>query len=468
MGLELDDIQGILARGYANLRAACYVLIRIREANAAREWLASPGAAVTSAGARPDARALNLAVSPGGLRALGVPAHVLEGFSREFVAGMADPNRSRLLGDVGENAPQRWTWGGPSNSTVDLILLMYAKDEAELSRFSGSLSGDLGSNGLEQVMRLDTTDLGGREHFGFRDGVSQPVIEGLSRTGSASNTLKAGEFILGYPNEYGLYTDRPMVPSSDGPGGVLLQDVAGSGRADLGRNGSYLAFRQLRQDVVGFWGFLDRATRAPDGTANPKAQARLAAKMVGRWPDGASLVLAPEEDNPGLSEANDFGYFAQDRLGLRCPIGAHVRRANPRDSLDPQPGSQKSIDVGKRHRILRRGREYGPPITPEQLQAGVAGTEDRGLHFICLNANLARQFEFIHHTWINNTKFAGLYDDPDPLVGPRRGTPDAFTIQAHPVRTRLKDLPGFVTVRGGGYFFLPGLRALRYLSTQGT
>jgi len=381
---------------------------------------------------------------------------------------MADANRRRILGDANENAPERWKWGGSVTPTVDLVLLVYARDEAELARFYGSLSGAFAANGLEQVMRLDTSDLGDHEHFGFRDGISQPLIEGLSKASSASSTLKAGEFILGYPNEYGLYTDRPTVSSGDDLAGILPKDVSGSGRADLGRNGSYLVFRQLKQDVVGFWQFLDRTTRDPDGTANPTAQIRLAAKMVGRWPSGAPLVMAPDEDNPGLSQANDFGFFAQDRLGLRCPIGAHIRRANPRDSLDPQPGSQRSIDVGKRHRILRRGREYGSPITPEQLERGVADTGDRGLHFICLNANLSRQFEFIHHTWVNNPKFAGLYDDPDPLIGPRRGPRDVFTIQAQPVRTRLRGLPCFITVQGGAYFFLPGIRAIRYLTTQGT
>jgi deferrochelatase/peroxidase EfeB len=149
-----------------------------------------------------------------------------------------------------------------------------------------------------------------------------------------------------------------------------------------------------------------------------------------------------------------------------------VRRSNPRDSLDPDPGTQKSIDVGNRHRLLRRGREYGPPTAPEGLATGIddGGIDDgreRGLHFVCLSASIARQFEFIQRTWVNNPKFSGLYEDADPLVGSRRAGADSFSIQGQPVRTRLTGLPQFVTVRGGAYFFLPGIRAIRYLASLG-
>jgi deferrochelatase/peroxidase EfeB len=192
--------------------------------------------------------------------------------------------------------------------------------------------------------------------------------------------------------------------------------------------------------------------------------------MVGRWTSGAPLVLAPEEDNPDLADANDFDYARADPYGYRCPIGAHIRRAHPRDSLDPEPGSARSIALDKRHRLLRRGREYGPPLPVEEAlsaRAPAAADEDRGLHFICISANIARQFEFVHHTWINNPKFDGLYDDADPLLGAHHPYGGTFTVQARPVRTRITDLPRFVHVRGGAYFFLPGIRALRYLARAG-
>jgi len=151
-----------------------------------------------------------------------------------------------------------------------------------------------------------------------------------------------------------------------------------------------------------------------------------------------------------LAEANDFGYHDNDPLGLRCPIGAHIRRSNPRDSLDPQPGSAQSLAVTDRHRIMRRGRKF------TDTDGG------QGLHFVALNGNLGRQFEFVQHTWLNNPKFGGLYDDVDPLIGPRDDR-SVFTVPARPVRRRFAGLPDFVTTVGGAYFFLPGIRALHYL-----
>ncbi|MFC6986923.1 hypothetical protein [Streptomyces cirratus] len=183
--------------------------------------------------------------------------------------------------------------------------------------------------------------------------------------------------------------------------------------------------------------------------------------MMGRWPSGAPLVHAPLRDDPSLGSDNDFGYFAADPDGLSCPLGAHVRRANPRDSLDPQPGSARSVAIGRRHRILRRGRAYGDGDGNGNGDGN--GDGDRGLHFLCLGANISRQFEFIQHTWLNNAHFNGLYDGPDPVVAARQNHDATFTVQARPVRTRYRDLPQFVSVQGGAYFFLPGLQALRYL-----
>jgi Dyp-type peroxidase family len=217
--------------------------------------------------------------------------------------------------------------------------------------------------------------------------------------------------------------------------------------------------RQLAQDVSAFWTHLQRiADRSGNGYGDATA---LAARMVGRWPDGAPLVLAPNHDDPALSGANDFAYHATDQLGLRCPIGAHLRRAHPRDSLDPNPGSSTSVAIDRRHRLLRRGRLYGPRLDRDAALAG-GDDRERGLHFMCLCASVSRQFEFIQHTWVNNPRFDGLYEDADPLIGP---SGRAFTIQARPARRRLTDLPAFVRVRGGGYFFLPGIRALRWLGS---
>jgi len=342
-----------------------------------------------------------------GTKKLGLEPAILEMFSNEFITGIATPHRSLLLGDVEESSPAQWIWGGPNTRPIDMVLMMFAVDDHELSDVYNAYAKTFAANGLLEVLKLDTFDLGDKEHFGFHDGVSQPVIEGLPQTETSMNTIKAGEFLLGYPNEYGLYTDRPMLKPAMDPKGFFPRDSSGSGNVDLGRNGSYLVFRQLSQDVRGFWQFLDGATKNQDGSSNPTTRLKLASQMLGRWPSGAPLLKTPDQDDPRLADANDFAYYQTDPYGFNCPIGAHVRRANPRDSLDPEPGSEQSIAVGKRHSILRRGREYGPPVDPAELLSAkktITEDQDRGLHFLCLNANISRQFEFIKKTHNNKEK----------------------------------------------------------------
>jgi len=467
--LELEDIQGLAARGYGNLRAASFLLVAVEDGAAARrslEWLAD---SITPASERPVGKSVNVAFTASGLARLGLDALVEGGFSPEFVGGMVTTHKRRLLGDVGTSAPEDWVWGGPTAPQVDVLVLLYATAAAELEGLVALHVARLSGEGMRLLATLETRELDAFEHFGFHDGISQPVIEGLSKTGPWADTLRAGEFILGYPNEYGLYTPRPFVRSSMDPKGLLPAHSSQSGSHDLGRNGSYLVLRQLRQYVHRFWRYVDAAAKHVGGAGDPVARTRLASQMVGRWPSGAPLALAPEAEDERLSDANEFGYHGPDQYGYRCPIGSHVRRANPRDSLEPEPGSRKSILVGKRHRILRRGRGYGPRI---DMQAALASDEDldeeRGLHFMCLNANIARQFEFIQHSWINDPRFIGLYEDPDPLVGGTTEPERAFTIQGVPLRIRLRGIPEFTSVRGGGYFFMPGLRALRYLANIGS
>ena len=466
MTLDLADIQGLFARGYGDLRAAAFLLLGIEDAAAARRWLGETAGAVTSAEARPAERALNLVVTSAGLARLGLPADGLAMFSNEFVTGMTTPHRTRILGDLDENAPVRWEWGGPGTPQIDLALLLYARDGADLRRLEEEQTQALAAGGLALRHRLGTSDLDDFEPFGFRDGISQPFVEGLKKTGSPETTVRAGEFLLGYENEYGRYTGRPLLDAAADPRSTLPRDPEGSGRADLGRNGSYLVFRQLRQDVPGFWGYLDRVTRRPDGSSDRDARLRLAAKMVGRWPSGAPLTLAPDEDDPRLADANDFAYHELDPRGARCPVGSHIRRSHPRDSLDPRPGTSASWEVNRRHRLLRRGREYGTSLTIDEAVAG-GDTTERGLHFICLNANIQRQFEFVNHTWLNNPKFDGLRDDSDPVTAPSAPRGGTFTIPTDGVRRRVTNIPRFVSVRGGAYFFLPGLAALRYLAGMG-
>jgi Dyp-type peroxidase family len=228
---------------------------------------------------------------------------------------------------------------------------------------------------------------------------------------------------------------------------------------DFGRNGTYLVARQLEQDVFGFRRFVRHAAPALDGRSGPEAEERLAAKLVGRWRSGAPLVRSPHRDDADLATDNAFGYAAVDPYGERCPIGAHIRRANPRDALTSEPG--RALEITNQHRIIRRGRVYGKGLPDDATEDD--GVE-RGLFFLCVNANIERQFEFVQQTWLNNRKFGQLYDDQDPVMGTPPDDGGIFTVQRSPVATRVHELPNFVTVRGGAYFFLPGLRALRALA----
>ena len=237
----------------------------------------------------------------------------------------------------------------------------------------------------------------------------------------------------------------------------LPLDVEGTPRHDFGRNGTYLAFRQLRQHVPAFRQAIDRLTRNADGSPNLDAQRHLAAQMVGRWPSGTSLIEAPYADDVSKTTANEFRYHGADPDGLKCPVGAHVRRANPRDALDPEPGSERSLSINRRHRLIRRGARTAP-LLPE----GASDDQDRGLMFIAVNANIIRQFEFIQHSWIADPRFNGFSNAADPIAGAADG--NEFEAPGDPIRKRCTDLPRFVTVAGGAYFFMPGVRALRFLA----
>ena len=465
--LELDDIQGLVARGYGQLSAACYLMLQIEDPAAARTWLQVLAERVTPGSERPEEVATHVAFTVEGLRNIGLAEEDLATFSREFWEGMATPNRAQFLGDVGASAPEHWRWGGPAHP-VDLTVLLFARDEPRLETEVAAIKDEW--MGVSEVVRLDTYLFDSPlEHFGFADGIAQPIIDGLSRTGPPENTLPPGEFVLGYPNAYDKLPVRPTVASAQAAshGLPMAQRPDAAEGADIGRNGTYLVFRELEQDVQGFWEFVSAASEALYDTDDHETRVRVAAKMVGRWPSGAPITLSPESDTLDNPTRDNFGYRDGDMDGHGCPLGAHIRRTNPRDALEGT--REESITVSNRHRILRRGRPFGAPVSRsldvDEILEATSDHEACGLHFIGINADIARQFEFIQHTWIINPKFAGLYSDPDPLMGnidDRNGT---FTLQAHPVRKRIPGMKRFVEVRGGAYFFLPGLRALRFLST---
>lgn len=466
-------MQGLVVSAYAHLRCARYHLLQVTDRARARETLHRLAHDVTSADHAQAGWSLNVAFTHQGLRALGLAEDALRTFAPAFRSGMASSRCARVLGDRDANAPCRWAWGGPGQTPVHVLLLLYASREAVLEELVATRAPRTGrGSGLRLVARLDTARQpeDSREHFGFADGIGQPVIAGsgrhdhqIGRTGHATD-LAPGEFVLGYPDEEGGCPPTPTVWSTEAT--RHLAPIAGRpDRRDLGRNGSYLVLRQLRQDVAGFWGAM-REHAAQLWPGDRDADTRLAAKLVGRWPSGAPLVLYPDADpvspaaygHAAQYPHNDFTYRDPDPHGHRCPIGAHIRRANPRDALG---GGGDALRSMRRHRLLRRGRIYGERIADRYADDGA----DRGLYFICLGADLERQFEFVQQTWLNNPGFADLPGEVDPLAGARDASgASPYSVHADPLRACVARLGSYVHVRGGAYFFLPGLGALRALT----
>jgi deferrochelatase/peroxidase EfeB len=493
--VDLADVQGLLRFGYKHHTESAFALLRVSGRAAARAWLAAAPVGTAATGTPPPT-VLQLALSAEGLRALGVPETITSAFAPEFVAGLgADANRARRLGDVGNNDPARWQWGGPSADQVPHVLVLVYARPGHLDEGCRSLEGQWA--GAFELMRwLPTTDMGGVEPFGFTDGISQPEIDWSREIAprdqdrlAYGNLSCLGEFLLGYPNEYGRYTARPLLEARGAAATQLPRAEDAPECADLGRNGSYLVLRTLRQDVPGFWRFLD--AQAGGGAAERQ---RIAEAMVGRAMDGRALVAPAPAPIAGVGpdaaarQANGFT-FDDDVAGLRCPVGAHVRRANPRNA-DLPPGTHGLVSRALRmlgldgtvlhgdavasvrfHRLLRRGREYGRLLSTDEALAIPAPAVEAGLQFVCLCADLARQFEFVQGAWIAGTRFAGLPHEGDPLLGNRLAAPDEpdtaeFTMPRAGCPSRvIEGLPPFVDVVGGGYFFLPGVRALRYLAT---
>ncbi|MGJ4960139.1 cytochrome P450 [Bradyrhizobium sp. HKCCYLRH2015] len=462
-------------------------------------------------------------------------------FSAAFNMGMA--NRGRGLGDDEVSPSLRWHWrdaeidgqgtgDGGAGKAADAILLIYGKDRKQCDDILDCHLDSLGdrsrvllhtivteplterivyrdgSAALEVVKGDDSDDYKGHdvpghsptefekseaqkkrdllkfEHFGFRDGISQPVIRGTKRflnRPPARDVLEPGEFILGYRNNQGYYPPTASVRAESDPGKrlpVVLQEIpsrfpsfegANTAARDFGRNGSFLVIRQLEQDVEGFKKFLDAKVlqvqddypNLDEATGTPVTAEWIAAKMMGRWPNGTPLVERPEASKGPFGAKskemsyNDFNYGIDDPQGLSCPFGAHIRRANPRDSMQPDDPSQQAIT--NRHRLLRRGRTYTyrPKPTDDKVE--------KGLLFTCLCADLDRQFEFVQQTWVGSPSFHGLRNEPDPLVA-WHSKESSFTIPTVSGPVRLGDMQNFVTVRAGGYFFLPSRSALRHLA----
>ena len=469
--LETSDIQGLVVRGYGSLSEARFLLLAVDHPERARAYLRRICDRVNTAKVSPETHALQVAFTAKGLEKLGVPESARSSFAREFIEGMDDNIRAESLGDRGRNDPSPLTW---SEQAVHVLLMVYAKDVDTMKHL---LDEELPivKAAFTVVEKTTRTLDQNREHFGWRDGLSMPNLLGVPKERprkkqqeSWTDPLAPGEIVLGYPNEYKVQSESPTAELADDPAGHL-EPTADGKHKDLGRNGTYLVYRELTQSVHALWDYLAKQSKEPGNTPVDRAIA-LGAKMVGRWPNGAPLVESPDRDDTERDD-NTFKYAHDDGIGLACPVASHIRRANPRDALGAGRDHEDSVIMVRKHQMVRHGRPFGDPVSeklkPEEILAAGDDKKQRGLHFICLVGNISRQFEFVQRNWIQSANFGGLYKDGDPLTATRRtgeNANDEFTCPAKPVRRKYKGVPQFTTLVGGGYFFLPGIAALRFIA----
>jgi Dyp-type peroxidase family len=434
--LELREIQATILRQRPAPYFGTHVLLRVDDARAGRELLRRLAPHIDSAAdwwkaANPW---LAVGISYAGLEALGLPADSLQSFPEAFRVGMAA--RARQLGDEGVNDPENWELPF-GKGQVHIGLSAFADSEEQRRRVLAMAREQYDS--LSGVSILSTQDFGAQpgdlNPLGYKDGIDQPAIEGsgVEPLPGRGRPIKAGEFILGYPGEAGVPLPMPQ------------PDI-------LGRNGTYVGFRKYQSRVGAFNRFLHA-----NGSTEEERE-WLAAKLVGRWRSGAPLTLAPDADNPTLGadpqRNNDFNY-ANDPRGRQVPFGSHIRRMNPRDT-----DLSRLTDVNV-HRIVRRGTTYGPPYDPNALSEE-ADEVPRGAYFLFISAKAMATIEFLQQEWINDGNFIGAGSERDPIIGLQQDGA-TFTIPKEPVRRRVHGIETFNVLRGGEYFFMPSLSALRWI-----
>jgi Dyp-type peroxidase family len=512
--LEKANIQGFVTSGYGHLNHTAYLFLRIVEDSAAGRirasaWLddllnrrhittAESWRKIQNGSKEYPQRPVNIAFSHSGLRRFGLDDGTLKSFPVEFIDGPSTGKRAEILGDTGESAPENWEFGVGANEIHILLTVMARTAEARAEKLD-EIRADLVRLTFGAV-EVEAVELGShmvhqdpvtgkkvvKEHFGFNDGISQPEIRGVRRRAlnadsAGQNVVNTGEMILGYQDELQSYPVTPLTHKELDPDEHLHESpfvVEHPDFRDFGFNGTYVVYRKLYQNVAAFWTYLRDQACTLLGKTDPKAIVWLAAKMVGRWPNGAPMNLAPTvEEAAGYSDTmNEFFFRKSDPDGSACPFGSHVRRSNPRDHLKPATQRQ-SLERSARHRILRRGSTFGEPLFDLGMLDRLNDVKDlkrildlsddgqpRGLQFLCVNANIRRQYEFIQQNWVIKRNFNGVRNNPDPIIGNGDGKNDEMHIPGNPNRLRTCQLPAFVSVRAAEYFFMPGMRALRYLA----
>jgi Dyp-type peroxidase family len=453
--IDVSDIQGFALKGY-NFPRAQYLLLELLEPAAARDFVLRLLPLITT-GERWDINAkpvttVNLAFTHKGLIRLQLPLGSLLSFPLEFQQGMRA--RGDILYDTGNNGPERWdaVW---RDDRVHAWLAVNARSAEALEERCaaiGQLMTETGGAKLLQAQEACAIYLQDKpstqEHFGYTDGFGNPDFKGAERdcvpgqgkliADGQWEALATGEFLLGYADEAG---ELPVAP---------IPHL-------LGRNGTFMVYRKLHQNVGAFRKYLDEKAVGYSGGRD-----KLAAKFVGRWKDGTPLELSPDAPNPTIAadkNRNTNFTFGQDPTGTRCPIGAHIRRVHPRDAFGFNGG------LVNRRRIMRRGLPYGEYVPEGQP---VRDDDERGIIFMALNASIFRQFEFVQQQWIEYGNDSHQGNDKDPLIGNHNGK-GRFMIQgaADPANPPFLcgGLPSFVELRGGDYFFIPSLTALAMIAT---
>jgi Dyp-type peroxidase family len=437
--LDLHDIQATVLRPRPAPYFGTHVLLRIDDAQAGRAFLARLTPHVASAANWWNAADpwLAVGITYAGFAALGLSQDSLHSFPEAFRQGMA--GRARQLGDTGLNDPKHWDkeYGtghihiglsafSDSQEKRDRVLAMVRAQYEDFAGVSVLVTQDFGAQP------------GDRNSLGYKDGIDQPPIagSGVEPLPGQGAPIKAGEFILGYPGEVGVLLPMPQPEL-------------------LGRNGTYVGFRKYQSRVGAFNRFLHT-----HGSTEAEREL-LAAKLVGRWRSGAPLTLAPSVDDPGLGadpQRNNAFDYANDARGLQVPFGCHIRRMNPRDSQ-----LTRLTDV-RVHRLIRRGTTYGSPYDPNALSEQDDAVS-RGAIFLFVSAKAMTTIEFLQQEWVNDGNFIGIGDERDPIIG-LQDEVALFTIPKEPVRHRIHGIETFNVLRGGEYFFMPSLSALRWLGKE--
>ncbi len=469
ISLQLNEIQGNVIGGF-NKDNESLVFFRFLDAASGRGWLSAIAPSITTAAQVSDYKVrlkngsagpvtwLNIAFSSAGLRALGLTGFDLQQFPGDFREGMAA--RAAIVGDQGPNASSNWP--APYRGDHHAVVIIGADQKRDMDAAvmaQRELASRLGVELVYVQAGAVRADEPGHEHFGFRDGISQPGVRGYTAQENPANPdqgvpgqdlLWPGEFVLGYPRQAGVGGGKSAGPiATAGPSWTV--------------NGSFLVFRRLAQDVAGFRTFMREAAKAQGISED-----LMGAKIVGRYKSGAPLeVTGNLASDPGFAKPelvadtsiNNFEY-GDDPDGKVVPLASHIRKTYPRDEPTRDGGEEDT----QTHRIMRRGIPYGGSLsgTASPAEAGAAFPNDRGLLFLCYQTSIARQFEFIQRRWVNDPDFPRPGAGHDPVMSQVDGQ-RSFNLPTSRAG-HIQLMQRFVTTTGGGYFFQPSISALAMLA----